>query len=455
MSIGGEFWIPDNPSHRIRGEFTAELGRKPEANLTANLVDDQRVTVHRDPSGRVTGWSVSAEATRSVVSFLPTTLHGKLDNGKHVTLIEAQNYGSAGDFSPRYITNAGAIVGALVSKDQLYSSVRFRMDRPYSLTHLADGESSEVADDGSKLSVEAADSEDWASDNWLVYDSAKGDTLRQLEVRVVSGCLALLQLAMYPDEDRNTRETQVRIHPEGDWLQVHGPAFCSGLSEFENQPLLKPDQLSIESYAKWIELHTKLDGLTWVVARPFMGAAQTRVLLLTALIEGFHRGLPGYEQAKFPGVAKNVLRRVYEAARTAAVTQASAEGLDSSLVAKAVTFYRQVSFQERAQAIVTEVCSVVPEISESITELAGRITKARNSLAHILDDKAPLEDRVLQWLIVSGATSWLLRCLLLLQVGIEPQLLRERLLMFQRFAFFRANTAQHVQELGWDLPSPN
>lgn len=186
-----------------------------------------------------------------------------------------------------------------------------------------------------------------------------------------------------------------------------------------------------------------------------MGAVQTRVLLLTTLIEGFHRGLPGYEQAKFPGVATRVLRRVYEAARTAAVTQASVEGLDSSLVANAVTFYRQVSFQERAQAIVAEVCSVVPEISESITELAGRITKARNSLAHILDDGTPLEDRALQWLIVSGATSWLLRCLLLLRVGIEPQLLRERLLVFQRFAFFRANTAQHAQELGWDLPSPN
>lgn len=225
MSIGGEFWMPGNPRHRVRGEFTADLGGKPEVKLTANLVDDQRVIVHSNPGGKVIGWAVSAEATRSVESFLPTTLHGQLDNGKLVSLIDAQNYGGAGEFSPRYVTNAGAIVGALVSKDQLYSSVRFRMDRPYSLTHLADGNSSEVADDGSTLSIEASDSEDWISDNWLVYDSARGDTLRQLEVRVVSGCLALLQLAIYPDEDRKTRETQVRIHPEGDWLQVHGPAF--------------------------------------------------------------------------------------------------------------------------------------------------------------------------------------------------------------------------------------
>ncbi|MEC4765140.1 HEPN domain-containing protein [Mycobacterium sherrisii] len=455
MSIGGEFWIPHNPERRVRGEFIAELGGKPQANLTANLVDDQRVIVDREPGGGVTGWSVSAEATRSVASFLPTTLHGQLDNGKPVTLVDAQNYGRAGYFRPRYVTNAGAIVGALVSKDQLYSSVRFRMDRPYSLTHLVDGESSEVADDDSRLRVEAAESEDWASDNWLVYESARGDTLRQLEVRVVSGCLALLQLAMYPDEDRKTRETQIRIDPHGDWLEVHGPAFCAELSEFENQPLLKPDQLSIETYAKWIALHTKLDGLTWVVARPFMGAAQTRVLLLATLIEGFHRSLPGYEQSKFPGVAKRALRQIFEAARRAAVTQASVDGIESRLVEKAITFYREVSFQERAQAIVTEVCSAVPEITESITELSSRITKARNSLAHHLDAEAPLEDRVLEWLIVSGATSWLLRCLLLLRVDIDPQLLHTRLLMFQRFAFFRANTAQHVQELGWDVPSPN
>lgn len=215
--VGGEFWMPDNPKFRVRGVFSADVRREPEVSLESNLVNDPRVSVHIDPDGRVRGVAVSANATRHVASLQATTLHGQLDTGEPVTLIDAHNHGRAGDFGPRYRTGAGAVVAAHVSKDQLYRSVRFRMDRPYSLEHLADGESSELEDDGSRLAIEASGGGRWRSDKWLVYDSANGDTLRQLEVRVVSRCLALLQLAMYPDEDRKTRETQVRIQADGRW----------------------------------------------------------------------------------------------------------------------------------------------------------------------------------------------------------------------------------------------
>jgi len=60
----------------------------------------------------------------------------------------------------------------------------------------------------------------------------------------------------------------------------------------------------------------------------------------------------------------------------------------------------------------------------------------------------------LEWLVVSEAIACLLRALLLLRVGIDPALLRRRFLDFQRFGFFRANTAQDVSELSWELPPP-
>jgi hypothetical protein len=96
----------------------------------------------------------------------------------------------------------------------------------------------------------------------------------------------------------------------------------------------------------------------------------------------------------------------------------------------------------------------MPEIAESISDLPQRIKKARNDLAHHLARKsvAPLRTRALEWLVVADTTSWLLRCLLLLRAGFDPAMLRARLLPFQRFGFFRANTAQHVSELGWELP---
>lgn len=447
VNVGGEFWLAANPAVRVRGVFSAEAGERPEAALERNLVPDPRVSESRRGTDRVI--AVSADPTRSVASFLRTTLRGQLDSGEPVTILDAQNWGTAGSFRPHYRGTA-AVVGANVLEDQLYSAVRFRMDRPHWTGHLADGESCLVEDDGSILSVELSE-----NGNWLVYESAEPTSLRRLEIRVVTGCLALLQLAIYPDHERVTRETEVRIDSEGSWLKLRGPAFYVEPGGPEHETLLNREHLTVASFAKWIAIHTRLDGLTWAIARPFRGPVQTRVQILTSLIEGFHRELPGFVQEKYPGVSKAVLRRVLEAAREAAAAQASAEGLDEELVRNSISVPADVSFLQRAEAIVAEVCSVAPEITESIPRPAWRIRKARTDIAHQLSTEAekPIEIRALEWRVVADVISWLLRCLLLLRAGIEPQVIRERLIVFQRFGFFRANTEQHVRELGWELPS--
>lgn len=67
--------------------------------------------------------------------------------------------------------------------------------------------------------------------NWLVYESSAPATLSQLQMRVVSGCLVLAQLALFPDRDREfdlrTTETQIRVDKAGAWLTVRGPMFCA------------------------------------------------------------------------------------------------------------------------------------------------------------------------------------------------------------------------------------
>jgi hypothetical protein len=369
VSVSGDFWIADNPGRRVRGVFSAAPGEKPEATLDAKLVDDPRVTVHTNAVGKVTGFAVSALPARSVASFLPVTLHGQLDSGELVTLLDAQNYGGAGFATPRYRA-AAAVLGAHVADDQVYSAVRFRPDRPHWLGHLAGGQSSVVEDDQSLLSVEESE-----SGNWLVYESAFPITLRQIEIRVTSACLALLHLALYLEEDRTTRETRVRIGPSGPWLSAYGPAFYAEPGGVEHETLLTREHLTIERFAKWIALHDRLDGLTWVIARPSTGAVQTRILVLTPLIEGFHRRLPNYEQAKFPGTSKPVLSKILQAARTAAVAHAEVAGLDQQRVNDAMIFLTEVSFQSRVEAIVAEVCAVMPEIAESIPDLPQRIKK--------------------------------------------------------------------------------
>jgi hypothetical protein len=54
--------------------------------------------------------------------------------------------------------------------------------------------------------------------------------------------------------------------------------------------------------------------------------------------------------------------------------------------------------------------------------------------------------------VVSSVTPWLLRALLLLEVGVDAQVLREKYLENENFAFYRVNAEIRVRELGWDKP---
>jgi hypothetical protein len=91
-----------------------------------------------------------------------------------------------------------------------------------------------------------------------------------------------------------------------------------------------------------------------------------------------------------------------------------------------------------------------------VAELTTRLKKARNDFAHhLLQDEAkePLAERYLRWAVVANVTPWLLRGVVLLRAGVEPGALRAGYLAHQRFEVYRANVAQMVSELGWELPS--
>ena len=54
---------------------------------------------------------------------------------------------------------------------------------------------------------------------------------------------------------------------------------------------------------------------------------------------------------------------------------------------------------------------------------------------------------------IANVTPWLLRGVVLLRAGVEPGAVRAGYLAHQRFEVYRANVAQMVSELGWELPS--
>jgi hypothetical protein len=451
--VSGYFWLPEKPDATVWGAFAAEGGHKPEVVLAGGLVDDPRVR-STGAGGRV--FISSAAATMK--AFQPITLRGRLDTGHAVTLVNAYNHGRDGHYfgSPHYISDYAVLGDRHVSGvDQPFSSMRFRFGDPYWLGHLRESRASAVNSEGSALSVETSD-----DGNWLVYTAGAPATLRQLETRVVLGCLTLAELAL--DQDFAARNTHVRINDGDPWLSVHGPESDTPPNEFDADTLLRREELTVERFAKWIPFNDTLDGLASVVARPIKAPLQTQVLVVTSLVEGLHRRMPEtFEQSKFAGASPSALKRIKEAARRAArVTATGRRKLDPQqvhvAVMNAVSRFDDVDYVQRATDVVTKVCAVIPEIAESVADLPECLTKARHEMAHQLpldEEKEPLEVRYLRWLVVANITPWLLRGLLLLEAGIDPSVLHDRHLAYGRFLSLRANVAQFVRELGWELPS--
>jgi hypothetical protein len=459
--VGGDFWRPEQPDLRVRGLFKAEVGKKLEVILADRLLPDPQVRLPPFTPGETAAY-MAALAKRSVAGFRPIVLQGQLDSGIQVTLLDSRHDRQSGQ---QHFIAPVAVQGALVpGPDQGYTSVRFRVDNPYSLAHLPDGESCVVNDDQSILSVEASE-----AGNWLVYASSAPATLRQLEIRVVSGCLALMWLALYPDRhDLAIGETQVRLDPDGPWLTVLGVGSCAEPGPIELDTLLAPGELTLERFAKWIAINDQLDGLAWAVAKPLDVPLQVQAQVFTSLVEGLHRRLP-FQQSYFPAVSDETLtpalRRIRKAAREAAAEEAQKleiEGLDPELVrdlvSKAIGHVGQFSYQDRAKAVVAKVCGAVPEIGKWVANLPARLTDPRHNFAHQLpqdETKESLEVRVRRWIVVSQVTPWLLRVLLLLEVGVEPGVLHKSCVENERFAFFSENVAQLVDDLGWERPSPD
>nr|WP_142282850.1 HEPN domain-containing protein [Mycobacterium aquaticum] len=394
----------------------------------------------------------AADSALDVAAFQPITIHGRLDSGVDVTLVNAQNY-QPDSGQPRYEAHQ-AIVGAHVSgADQLYTGVRYQLGHLL-LGHLPVGVASVVPDDGSRLSADPAED----GEMWLVYEAATPMTLRQLHMRVVSGCLVLLRLAL--DQPVAIRACQVRVNEGDPWLTVHSQTY-SAPTNLNLLRIVEPAELTLNQFAEWIALNDKLDGLAWPVVEPINGAVQARAQVYTTLVEGLHRRLP-YEQSQFPAAQPKWFEKIRQAARRAAKEWATKTGnLDPGAVHTAVNnalaHFDAVGYADRARALVSEVTAAVPELTESVPDLSAQLTRARNELSHhpIPDEeKEPLGDRVLRWAIVAEVAPWLLRVFLLLHAGIDPVVLRAGLLEHERFDVHRANVAQMVADLGWPPPRP-
>ena len=191
---------PTAPARRrVCGVFTAEVGQEPESTLKQGLTAGLGYGPAPAPTPAFKPGDMAGAMRGTQQGRWPSSgLHilGTARDRRTSQRARREQFRRPGA-PPRYVAPL-AVLGAHVTLEQLYSTVRFRLDHPYWMSHLSDNESSVVEDDRSTLSVEASE-----EGNWLVYTSSTPATLSQLEIRAISSCLALAQLALLPEADHD------------------------------------------------------------------------------------------------------------------------------------------------------------------------------------------------------------------------------------------------------------
>jgi len=428
----------------MRGQLELPVGDRASVVLDGVIPDDPTVTVERT-GPTTTTTTLSADPEKHVQAFAPRDLHGVLDTSEQVSLVEARNHGGSGHFGAPFFEPDAAIFGAHVTRDQPYTAIRFRLDDPSWLVHLTDGDSAVVPDDHSILRAEVTD-----GTAWLVYESAQPSDLDQLMRRAVSGCRALAWLVL--DRQLVVMRTQVRIS-DGPWLRVHGANFEHEEPVEWKKPLLDPALLTVEKFAEWIAMHSRLDGLDWAVMeldsdRP----VEVRAMLGTTLIEGFHRRLP-FPQKRFPEASKNALRAIRSAATAAAEAEARKhQGVDPEAVREAVRaavgHLGDVGFSARVRDMQAEVADVVPDLIAAVPDIAQLYKNARNDLAHHLRPRDGVHGAsFLRWAASAHSLPWFLRAFLLTRAGYDHAALAEAIDKRDRYQYECANTRAFLREL--------
>ncbi|MGV9671312.1 HEPN domain-containing protein [Gordonia sp. NPDC003504] len=446
------FWLYGHEAAPSRGFLELPKSGLAVATVDEVLHDDPTVSEQRE-EGQYS-LAISAEADKQVKSFAARDVHCTLDSGDLVSLLRANNHGGTGHHTYPEYRSRRVVFGAHVADTQVYSAMRFRLDARWWLSHIVDGETAEVPDDRSVLSFEVHGDE-----AWLVYEAARPATLEGLSRRVISACRFLSWLTL--GTTLEVLRTEVRACTEGQWMRVYGQSFESEEGAERTSLFLDPALLTLERFAGWIAVHEQLDGLDWAVKELTGGGpVQVRTLLGATLIEGYHRRLRSFSdgtmrfpQRRFPEASKSELRNVRLAAKSGAEVEATKYAtIDAEVIAKAtndaLSHLGDVGFANRAVDILTDIADVVPDLIQSVPNLAKVVKDARNDLAHHLTGRdGPGGTAFHRWTIVAHSIPWLLRAFLLGLVGYEKDRLNRAFLQCQQYEFACANVRLFIEEL--------
>lgn len=234
---------------------------------------------------------------------------------------------------------------------------------------------------------------------WLQYDPVSEFSL-QMALRFVSQIETLTRLAF--GLDFGTSRIQVRLLT-GEWIDIAGRIVKRNSKSLPSPNcFLQPGSLTIEMLDRWLELGKIMDGLSEPIASPIDDhSVQVRTMVACSLLEGVHKRVSGEERMSY--------------------------------------FGRVSEFAQRARRVDENVTCPIEDWPKLVKD-------ARNDLMHH-NKVHSIETQFLRWLIVAMSVNWVLRLILLQEVGLTDEKLASALQSHQPYGLYREYMALYVEEL--------
>ncbi|WP_290049745.1 HEPN domain-containing protein [Amycolatopsis solani] len=441
----GEFWIPGSLSTTGRATITS-----PGLQLDLDGVLQPPRSVRRI----VTGQFMATEFGNPkdiVVDYNPTPIHGQLDDGRIVTLIDARADDNPHEFNTQSFTATQAIIGAHILPDNtVFRRVRVSIPITRHCPRLFSNPNNvEISMHKFQGRMKGALE---GGIGWLEMTPSEenGLILKDLDRRYWNRIITLLRL--WTDVEIGVdKRVQLQTNDHEDWAELVRFRGVSPASEFHlSQCLLPLSALSLEIMADALSLFDKLAPIPDIASRDKFETMTIEAALLASAscLEGIHYRC--HEESKpFPAISTNRTRKIAKRSAQMIIEEliemgevSKAEGTQAVVrLTDKFKIFNEKTLGERLEEILPPVEEVAPGlIGIDHSEWIRLVVAARNLEAHRFAKPVPdYQERTDRYYQLAKSMDWALRIILLLEIGVSKDFLHSKLHDHQKFIFDLAN----------------
>jgi hypothetical protein len=457
----GEFWLPATPEQKVPGRYKVT----PDGihlELHGALTPALREVPSTDKDGRAKYFksTFSQEGPRNAF-----TVHGALNSSpEELTLLRCSTYSrKAREFGyatpEQHLRAMFSFRGAhLPGDDSRFTSFSLRVqhldewanldgfywdfsDFTTQLTHrLISTPSSELSTGGkitlaSHINGPTPTARGGFIHRTVWFDLTEIDyTWEEIDRLIVTPLANLLTLSTGHQCD--PIEYRAQTH-EGEWVQIQIRQTPQPDDELEQHRIMVSlADITLDGVSRWLDGAQQRGPLPPVVARTVDAPTiytETFLLELTTIAEGLHSRLFPDERRADLDTADRIKKKIAEAL-------ADEDRPNQQAVSGLVQFFGELSYTKRLAQLAQEVQVALPGVTGNTKKWISTVSECRNYFAHRRTGFSSQADRD-KYLGVIQSLRWVLVGVLLLQTGIDPNHLAEKVEQYRPFTYFLSQAA--------------